>query len=258
VVVPAFGSPDVTADVVRDLSRESAYVMTVVVDNGGDYEQVAGETVLRPGQNLGWLRGSNTGARHLLAAGSPDMIVMLNNDTRLSDGFMAGLIAAGRARRVGLVGPCYDDVWYYPRIPYDGAASAYNPGRWSWRVPFLDGTCLAIPRRTIHRVGLLDESSFGTTGWGADVDYALRVRRAGLQVRVTRRSYLQHARATTAQAVHGDKPAYWDKGNRDMSEGLAAKWGKDWAAQAGISRGSRRALPGRVLGRLEREVGRRL
>lgn len=47
-------------------------------------------------------------------------------------------------------------------------------------VPFV---CVYIPRRTIDRVGLLDERFCGVYG-GEDDDYCLRVRRAGLKIGV--------------------------------------------------------------------------
>ena len=50
-------------------------------------------------------------------------------------------------------------------------------------------------------VGPLDADRFGRHGWGADADYALRVRLAGLGVYVTELAYLNHRRGTTARTL---------------------------------------------------------
>lgn len=247
VVIPAFGRVDLTRAVVVDALRERLLVDVWVVDNAGDYVSVADEHVLRPGQNLGWLRGCNAGAAAAAAHDRYAGVVLLNNDTRLSTGFFAGLAAAGRTRRAGLVGPCYDDHWAHQRCAHTGPATDYAPQPVDRKVRFLDGTCLLVTAGALEAVApgglpLLDEQSFGVTGWGADVDLAARVRRARLRVLVTERAYLNHLPASTAREVHADYDAYWAAGTEDLQAGLAAKYGPRWATVTGWQGGRRAAL----------------
>ncbi|MBV8952354.1 MAG: glycosyltransferase family 2 protein, partial [Actinobacteria bacterium] len=91
VVIPVYGHHDLTHALVGDLNREEHLADVVVVDNGGDYPAFDGETVLRPGSNLGWAGGTNYGT---VEERRPEHVgfVWLNNDTRLSRDFIAGLI----------------------------------------------------------------------------------------------------------------------------------------------------------------------
>jgi GT2 family glycosyltransferase len=89
VVIPSYGVAHLTRDVVCDVLREPTQAVVLVIDNEGDYRPVDDEVVWRPGKNLGWLRASNAGMRLALETGGASA-VLLNNDTRLSDGFFAG------------------------------------------------------------------------------------------------------------------------------------------------------------------------
>src|SRR5438105_2092007 len=91
VVVPAYGHQEMTHDLVRDLTRESDLADILVVDNAGDYRALDGEQVVRPASNLGWAGGTNVGT---LDGRRPEHVgfVWLNNDTRLSIGFLRGLL----------------------------------------------------------------------------------------------------------------------------------------------------------------------
>lgn len=246
VVVPVYGRHDLTHALLADVARERSLVDVVVVDNDGGYPAYGDETVLRQSANLGWLRGTNAGLRHARSAGPYEAYVLLNNDTRLSRGFFAGLLAAATPPRVGIVGPRYDD--HFPHQHADGDVATWEPVAREHPARFVDGTCLLVKETVLARVGLLDEDAFGETGWGADLDLALRVRREGWRVVVTDRSFLSHATASTAHATHGGADAYWARGDADLRRGLEAKWGRDWRYLVGLE-GHRARWRRRLLGR---------
>jgi GT2 family glycosyltransferase len=233
-VIPVYGRQDLTHALLEDVLTESSLVQPLIIDNGGDYQPLAGETVLRQTENLGWLRGTNVGLRHALSTGAP-FVVLLNNDTRLSRGFFAGLLAAANQRRVGVVGPRYDDHWHWQHLDHAGPASEYVPVARERRAPFIDGTCVLVRSQVLARVGLLDEQAFGETGWGADIDLAVRARKAGWRVVVSDRAFLHHATSSTAVATHGDNDRYWSRGDADLRRGLEEKWGPDWQWICGLT-----------------------
>jgi GT2 family glycosyltransferase len=233
VVVPVLGHHEMTHELLGDLRREADVADVVVVDNGGDYPIAADEAVLRPGENLGWAAGTNAGTtahRRPEHAGA----VWLNNDTRLAPGHLAGLLTAWRDTAAGVVGPFYDCYWPHQRVP-DVALARYRPQRRHFRVPFVDGTCMFVAAATLDRIGLLDAETFGPVGWGAEIDYSLRARAAGLPVVVTRLAYLHHERSTTGKtAFAGGLEEYASVGYPALVEGMARKWGDDWRERAGL------------------------
>jgi GT2 family glycosyltransferase len=228
VVIPVYGEHALTHALLDDLRGEATPIAVTVVDNRGDYPQHADETVLRPGANLGWAGGTNHGTMETLAA-SHTAVVWLNNDTRLARGFIEGLVRCWQDTEAGLVGPFYDCYWNHqrPRRPVD--VRSYRPRARHFSAPFVDGTCMFVPRSTLDAVGLLDAETFAPVGYGADFDYALRVRAAGAAVVVTRLSYLHHEKLVTATAMYGDElPDYGTRGDSVMTSGMASKWGEDW------------------------------
>jgi GT2 family glycosyltransferase len=195
-----------------------------VVDNRGDYRARGDEQVLRPGENLGWAGGCNYG---LVAAQleNHSAYVLLNNDVRLSSGFLDGLVDAWRETDAALVVPVYDHNWPQQRRGYDGPAAGYRSSRREHLVPFIDGTCLFIPSTTLRRVGSLDEGTWPRYGWGCDKDYALRIRRAGGSVWATERVYLNHLARRTAKEWH-----WYDEREAEIENdrGMSSKWGPSW------------------------------
>jgi hypothetical protein len=224
VIVPVYGKPHLTRAVLADLRRDGCRATVYVVDNGGDYQPVGEEIVLRPPGNLHWAGGCNHGLLVAQDQAHP-VYILLNNDVRLSPAFLTGLLAAWYATGADLLGPVYDRNWPQQRIGYTGPADHCRPAARDRPVPFLDGTCLLIPHPTLRRVGLLDERSWPRYGWGCDKDYALRVRHAGGTVWVTERAYLNHLGRQTAAAAPWYREA---EAEAENDTGMAAKWGPDW------------------------------
>jgi GT2 family glycosyltransferase len=234
VVIPVYGQHDLTHAVVGDLARETALVDVVVVDNGGDYSPVGSEDVLRPGTNLGWAAGTNLGTVERRRP-AHDAFLWLNNDTRLSNGFVAGLVRCWEETTAGVVGPVYDCHWLHQRVRRAVPVSRYRPRHRHRPAPFVDGTAMFVPVTTVDAVGLLDAETFAPVGWGAEIDYSLRARDAGLGLMVTGLSYLNHAKSATGRAVfEGGLREYAERGMPVAMDGLERKWGPDWRREAGI------------------------
>jgi GT2 family glycosyltransferase len=204
------------------------------VDNRGDYPSVGDETVIRPHENLGWAAGTNRGTAETLTSHHA-AAVWMNNDTRLARGFMGGLVRCWRESGAGLIAPSYDCYWNHQRVPRVVEVSQYQPRRRHFSVPFVDGTCMFVPTSTLDAVGMLDEATFAPVGYGADIDYGLRVRARGMSVVVTRLAYLHHEKFATAKEVFaGGLEEYGARGYPVMETGMTAKWGAEWRHLAGI------------------------
>ncbi len=252
VAIPAFGSPQLTDAVLADLHRDGSLddprVRVVVVDNGGDYlvpgaydaPSVLGSPrvgVHRPGRNLRWI-GSANWALHTALADGLDLCVVLNNDTRLSPGFLQGLVAPFGAPGdddVAVVAACYDDFWLHQRaVVIPTTAADYEPRDTVREVPFCDGTAIAFAARRVVDLGGLDEVAFPRHGYGSDIDLALRVRAAGLRCLVTEGAYVSHLRRATMERTGQSS----ELNRAEILGGLDAKWPQGWRARAGLGPGS--------------------
>lgn len=233
VVVPVFGHQERTHALLCDLRREAQLVDVVVVDNRGDYPAVGDEQILRPGANLGWAGGTNHGTTECRR---PEHVgvVWINNDTRLSNGFLSGLVRSWRVTGAGVVGPLYDCHWVHQRARRLVPVDRYRPRRVHRSAPFIDGTCMFVPATSLDAIGLLDTDTFGPLGWGAEIDYCLRVRAAGLMVAITGLAYLHHEQAVTAKTIFGGYNGYLEQAYPAAIDGLSRKWGEGWPAASGV------------------------
>lgn len=146
-------------------------------------------------------RGLSAACNQGLRAARGDYIVVLHNDTVVTDGWAAQLIGLAESDpEIGVVGPMSNDAPPPQRV--EGAAyldrgtlhqfaaqwRSENRGRW-FDADRLAGSCLLIKRRVFEVVGGLDESL--SPGFGFD-DLSLRIRQAGARLAVARDLYVHH------------------------------------------------------------------
>jgi GT2 family glycosyltransferase len=228
VVVPVFGQQHLTHALLPDIFKESDLVDLLVIDNGGDYQQLADEKVLTPGTNIGWAAASNLGFRHAFRNGY-QWAATLNNDTRLAEHFFRGLLDPRIPGDAGFVAPLYDDARANPAqlSSYRGAAADYTPSPHVRRVAAVDGTCLAVSAAAWEAVGGLDDRTFGKFSWGADIDLCYRGRAAGFGIYVSELSYLNHLGRKTATSMTSNLQ-YFARSFWDMRQGMRKLHGSKW------------------------------
>ncbi len=222
--IPAYGQHDYTHALISDLRRESADF--VIVDNRGDYPRLGDENVITPGRNLGWAGGSNFIFRHAFSNGYTHAMT-LNNDTRLSPGFVSGILDPRIPDDAGIVVPVYDDVNGHLRIlsDYRGPAGDYEPRPMLRKLPFTDGCAFMLTKQAWSAIGDFDERAFGRFAWGADVDLCLRARKAGFGVYATEMAYINHFGRKSATAL---SRLYGARAQFRYRYGLLRYWHKDW------------------------------
>jgi len=151
----------------------------------------AGFTVITHGENRGFVASVNEGmSRH-----RDRDVVLLNSDTEVADGWLDRLAACVASdATIGAASPFSNNatILSYP-LPHvanplppdettatlDDAFATANPGR-SAEIPTTVGFCMYIARRSLDRVGYFDEARYGA-GYGEEVDFCMRVARAGLR-----------------------------------------------------------------------------
>ncbi len=159
----------------------------------------------------GYTIAANMGLR----ASKADYCVLLNSDTVVTQGWLDKMIACAKSNpKIGIVGPLSntaswqsipevfgaDGDWCHNELPAHCSIESYakavedDSARLYVDVPLLNGFCLMITRRTIDRIGYLDEENFGR-GFGEEDDYNLRAYSAGIRLAIADDTYIFHAQS---------------------------------------------------------------
>jgi GT2 family glycosyltransferase len=192
----------------------------IVIDDGVDFPPPNGpsvptefaglyETVVPGIKPFIFSRAVNMG---IVAAGSDDCIVT-NDDAilRTPGGFTLLQKAAREHPEFGVIGAVTNIT---------GQPLQHPHGIGLREVPHIAFVCVLIPRRTIDRVGLLDERyciDYGVE----DLDYCEASRRAGLKVGVFDHCYVDHGSLTSSFRGDPSNPRSFAR-NKALFD---AKWG---------------------------------
>ena len=147
--------------------------------------------------NKGYAGGNNDGIK----AARGEIIILLNNDTLVAEGWLEGLMAPFSQREsIGLVGPVSNSVGNEQRVwieklaarDFELTAKNYTArhGGATFTPDRLGFFCVAIRREVIDAIGLLDEN-FGV-GMFEDDDYCIRAQAAGFELMVTEGVFIYH------------------------------------------------------------------
>ncbi len=177
--------------------------------------------------NLGFAAGNNVG----LAAATGDVLVMLNNDTYVTPGWVRGLVAHLRMDEgLGLVGPVTNNIGNEAKISiaYDDMvemireAGRYTRAHCGQRLPLKTAAffCVAMRRQVFERIGFLDET-FGV-GFFEDDDYCRRVEAAGWSIAVAEDVFVHHHLSASFDALKAETKRALFERNKAIYE---AKWG---------------------------------
>lgn len=214
IVIPVHGKLDFTLACLRSLIAAGLgdEAEVIVVDDASP--DASGEVLPRiPGlryhrnrENLGFVGSCNAGAA--LARG--DYLVFLNNDTTVRPGWLTALLATfeqhpdtglagallvypdGRLQESGGIVFSDGSGWNYGRFE-DPRHPAYTFVR---EADYCSGAAIALPRALFERLGGFDERY--APAYYEDTDLAMKVREAGLKVRVQPAAVVVHHEGVTA------------------------------------------------------------
>lgn len=205
-------STDGTPDYLRALEAEHGFVRCILNE-----------------ENRGFAGGNNQGIEQ--ATGST--LILINNDTVVTEGWIERLLRHLGEPEVGMVGPVTNEVGTTARVALTfstmaemaRAAAEYtdlNTGRYR-EVEMLSFFCVAIRREVVDRIGLLDER-FGQ-GMFEDDDFSRRAREAGFRLRVAEDVFIYHQGSASFNALDPEQLLdIWSTNKRQYD----AKWGGDW------------------------------
>jgi GT2 family glycosyltransferase len=182
---------------------------------------------IRNSMNLGFAGGNNVG----LKAATGDYLVILNNDTEVSPGWIwRSLKHFYRNSNLGLLGPSTNNCGNEAKIALRRNEADWLSeviSRFNFRVPHMIEAetvaffCVFIPRSTFERVGMISEE-YGR-GYFEDDDYCRRVQALGYEIGIARDIFVYHKMGASFDLLDNSEKNHLFKENKAKYE---ANWGK--------------------------------
>jgi GT2 family glycosyltransferase len=210
IIILMWNQGQLTLSCLKSVLQRSDYenLEIILVDNNSIPEEISivmswvetyaqeKVTYIRNEKNLGFAGGNNQG----LTIASGDFIVILNNDTEVSPGWIwRSLKHFHRNPKLGLLGPSTDNCGNEARIVLRGHRDDWlqeSITRFNFRVPFLLKVdtvaffCVFFKREVIDEVGLISEE-YGR-GYFEDDDYCRRTQTKGYEIGIARDVFVHH------------------------------------------------------------------
>lgn len=212
----------------------------VIVDNNSEqktvkmlqkYKDIKNIKIIFNKDNYGFAKGNNIGMR----VASGEFLVLLNNDVRVTPGWISRLVYYGQKKNVGLVGPVTNSIGNEAKIPifYDpediddmeSIVSQYTYEHWNSALSLNDIAAFAWlePRKVYEKIGDLDER-YGR-GLFEDDDYCVRVKKAGYDILCAEDAFVHHYGGAS---TNWGSPEYHKLFNENK-EKFEQKWRMKWA-----------------------------
>jgi glycosyltransferase involved in cell wall biosynthesis/2-polyprenyl-3-methyl-5-hydroxy-6-metoxy-1,4-benzoquinol methylase len=214
----------------------------IAIDNGSTdgtakyLDSLADIKVIRNPENRGFPVAANQGMR----AAQGEQILLLNNDTIVTTGWLNRLLRALHSdSQIGLAGPCSNCVGSEQQVEasYEDL-SGLDGFAWNWGKQHravreesdrLIGFCLAIRRAVVDRIGLLDER-FGL-GCFDDDDYCKRAQAAGFRAVIARDVFIHHFGGRTFIGMGVDFAALMQHNQKLFAEKWSSTQAKSHSAK---------------------------
>ena len=215
IVILNWNGGDEILDCLKSVCESKyAAIEIVIVDNGstdGSTEAIRSRLPylhwINNACNLGFAKGSNQGMQWALEHGI-QYILLLNGDARLHSNAIEEMVAAAEAENntvvacprmyLGSAGTGANRLWFaYGTVNLwlglfkNPAFNCPDSPKWSTPIDmeYASGCCMLIPASILRNVGMFDEAFFA---YCEDIDFSLRVRKAGFRLRYVPTAYLWH------------------------------------------------------------------
>jgi GT2 family glycosyltransferase len=186
--------------------------------------------VIATGKNLGFSAANNLGFQ----ASRGELIVLLNNDTVVSNGWLRCLTAHLHDSTVGATGPVTNRACNEAQVPFSyrtyGEFAEFSTKRMAdhagnfSELPMLSMFCIAMRRQVMEEVGPLDAQF--EIGMFEDDDYSMRLRTTGKRLLCAEDCFIHHfGEASFGNLVSDGQFNRLFDANRERFEN---KWGIQW------------------------------
>lgn len=243
VVLLSYGKWEFSRDCFKSLYERTYYPRfeTIFIDNKSDDETVdyikkhidgkyPNLTVRYQSKNTGFGGGNNIGMK--LTKG--EYIILLNNDTKVTPGWISRLVYHASRDGVGLVGPATNNIGNESKIEieYDSAkqieienkATVYTSSHWGELLDLdrIAAFCWIKSRQTYKKLGGFDDLFF--PAFFEDDDYCRRIKDSGLKIYCADDVFIHHHLSASTKA----DPAAHSKMFVDNKAKYEKKWKEKW------------------------------
>ncbi|WFR64756.1 glycosyltransferase family 2 protein [Paenibacillus amylolyticus] len=245
IIIPTYNQREYVLQCVSSIEKHTPAPFEIIVVDNASKDGTA-KAMLRKGgmvrvaaldQNRGFAGGVNHGL--MMARGRH--IVVLNNDTLVTPGWLDNMMAClASDPKIGVVGPVTNYIGGDQQIevPYREleemwpfAATHNRPNADKHRITDrLVGFCWLFSRELLERVGYLDEGY--AVGNYEDDDWIIRVKLAGYQLAVAGDAFIHHFGSVSMKALGEQDFAVVNKDNEQFYN---QKWGDPHALVASTS-----------------------
>jgi GT2 family glycosyltransferase len=220
IVMLSWDQPQFTESCIASVRRHTPQAHEIVlVDNGSQPDTKARvralpDVFLENVKNEGFARANNQG----FARSRGEIIVFLNNDTEVNEGWLDGPLDLVRDPEVGIVAPAVSAAggWVSVRQQPTGVVREV--------LPFTESppaVCYVARREVVERVhGFSEEYPLGS---GEDVDLCFRVWWEGWRILVDERNVIHHEHGGTTRAKLEDRAEVWDRNRTQFLETWLAR-----------------------------------
>lgn len=250
IVIPTYNNPYCLKLCIDSIRACTMVPYRIIVVNNGDNEDTkryldeqADIQSIHTGR-LNFAQAINLG----IGSGSSPYICLLNDDTIVSKGWLTHLVSSASDSGIGAVGVLSncDKGWLHDYsinvggvdlIPglntreqivpiihdiYDYEKNFEHPNQVERE--WIAFYCALIPRLVYSKVGKLDD---GFVNSGEDVDYCLRIRRAGYRIIQNYNSFVFHFGAVGRHILESEDPGSYKESDRKTNIYLKEKWKKE-------------------------------
>lgn len=239
IVVISYNNADLTRQCIESIVERTTYpnYELIVVDNASQdgtrdmlralQRQIRNLKLIINDTNRGFAAANNQG----IAQAEGEYVVLLNNDTVVTNDWLEALLRHLKNQQIGLVGPVTNSIGNEAKIAVDysdlrdmhefaARHTVENAGR-HFDISVLAMFCVAMRREVFNEIGALDEA-FGV-GMFEDDDYCRRLHSAGYRTVCAEDSFVHHyGQASFKKLIDsGEYQAIWDR-NQAYFE---SKWG---------------------------------
>jgi GT2 family glycosyltransferase/tetratricopeptide (TPR) repeat protein len=224
IIIPVCNNPELTQNCIESIQENSENYEIIVVDNGSEPAYRGVGEVIRNDKNKGFPKAVNQGIKK--ATG--DIIVILNNDTRVSPNWLQSF--ENHLQSYDIVGPCTNNISGVQCVKilegidypdYDIKANQFHIENEGQSMPLhrLVYFCVAIKREVINKIGYLDE--IFSPGNFEDDDYCLRAIQAGFRCGMANDILIWHKGSATHKSLNIAHQELIDKNQKIFNQ----KWG---------------------------------
>jgi GT2 family glycosyltransferase len=143
----------------------------------------------------------------------------MNNDIQVTKGWLRKMVEIiDMEGSIGCVIPTQ-------HLPLGRASIVFNDGIVDVEeTAYVTGACALFKREVFDQLGLFDESLH--RNGQADLDFAIRMRKAGIRTMIAREVYIQHEHSLTLRDLEEYQSGEYQKENYVELKALKNKWGE--------------------------------